>query len=104
MFLAGFVCGGLWGFLPALLKVRLGVNEIITTLMMNYIMLYVVRWLINGPWKGKSVRGFSESDRFAAEFVLPTIGRTRLHYPTLIIALLFVVFMFFLLSPHEARF
>ena len=104
MFLAGFMVGGLWGFLPAILKVRLGVNEIITTLMMNYIMLYVVRWLINGPWKGKSVRGFSESDRFASEFILPTLGRTRLHWPTLVIAILFVLFIFFLLSRMKLGF
>ena len=104
LFVAGFVGGGLWGFLPALLKVRLGVNEIITTLMMNYIMIYVVRWLINGPWKGKSVRGFAESDKFASEFVLPTFGRTRLHIPTLIIALVFVVFILFLLTRMKLGF
>lgn len=104
MFLAGFGFAGLWGFLPAFLKVRLGVNEIITTLMMNYIMLYIVRWLINGPWKGKSVRGFSESDKFAAEFVLPTIARTRLNWPTLLIALVFVFFIFFLLSRMKLGF
>ena len=104
MFLAGFVAGGLWGFLPALLKVRLGVNEIITTLMMNYIMIYLVRWLINGPWKGKNVRGFSESDRFLPEFVLPTVGRTRLHWPTLLLALLAAVFIWFLLSRMKLGF
>ena len=104
MFLAGFIAGGLWGFVPALLKVRLGVNEIITTLMMNYIMLFVVRWLINGPWRGASVRGFSESDKFTSEFVLPTIGRTRLHWPTLLIALLFVLFVTFLLARMRLGF
>jgi general nucleoside transport system permease protein len=50
--------------LPALLKARWGVNEIITTLMFNYIALYVVRWLINGPWKARSATGFSYSERF----------------------------------------
>ena len=72
MFLAGFVAGAAWGFLPALLKVQLGVNEIITTLMMNYVALYIVRWLINGPWKGQSVTGFAYNlnhfDRDAINF------------------------------------
>ncbi len=104
MFLAGFIAGGLWGFLPAILKVRLGVNEIITTLMMNYIMLYIVRWLINGPWKGKLVRGFSESDKFPAQAVLPTFVGTRLNWPTLGIAILFVFFIFFLLSRMKLGF
>lgn len=99
MFLAGFLAGGLWGFLPALLKVKLGVNEIITTLMMNYIALYIVRWLINGPWKGHKANstGYSYSDKFVREFWLPTLARTRLHWPTLVIAILFAIFIAFLL-------
>lgn len=104
MFLVGFIAAGIWGFLPALLKVRLGVNEIITTLMMNYIMLYIVRWLINGPWKGKNAIGFSYSEKFASEFVLPTIGRTRLHWPTLVIAIIFVIFIAFLIRRMQLGF
>ena len=104
MFLAGFVAGGLWGFLPALLKVRLGVNEIITTLMMNYIALYIVRWLINGPWKGQSTTGFSYSEKFERAFWLPTLGTTRLHWPTLLIGLLLAVFITFLLARMKLGF
>ena len=98
MFLAGFVAGGLWGFLPAILKVRLGVNEIITTLMMNYIALYIVRWLINGPWKGQNAIGFSYTEQFDRAFWLPTLGTTRLHYPTLLIAVALALFTAFLLA------
>jgi general nucleoside transport system permease protein len=104
MFVAGFIAGGLWGFLPAILKVRLGVNEIITTLMMNYIALYVVRWLINGPWKGTGARGFPETDKFAREFYLPTVPTTRLHYPTLLLGLLLAIFIFFMLRQMKLGF
>jgi general nucleoside transport system permease protein len=104
MFLAGFVAGGLWGFLPAILKVRLGVNEIITTLMLNYIALYIVRWLINGPWKGSGARGFPETDRFAREFAIPTLGTTRLHYPTLILGIVLTLFIFFMLRQMKLGF
>jgi general nucleoside transport system permease protein len=97
MFLAGFIAGGLWGFIPAILKVRLGVNEIITTLMMNYIAIYFIRYLITGPWQGEGVRGFPETDKFAREAYLPLLGTTRLHYPTLVLGLLLAVFIFFLL-------
>ncbi|MEX2541870.1 MAG: ABC transporter permease [Trueperaceae bacterium] len=97
MFLAGFLGGAAWGFLPAILKVRLGVNEIITTLMLNYVALYIVRWLINGPWRGQSVTGFSYSDRFPAHAWLPTLGSTRLHWPTLLIGLLLAVLIAFVL-------
>ena len=104
MFLAGFVAGALWGFLPAILKIRLGVNEIITTLMMNYIALYIVRWLINGPWKGESVVGFSYSDMFDRVAWLPTIGTTRLHWPTLVLGLLLAAFIAFLIMRMRLGF
>lgn len=97
MFLAGFLMGGLWGFIPAFLKVRLGVNEIITTLMLNYIAIYFIRYLVTGPWQGKGGRGFPESEKFVREAYLPVLGTTRLHYPTLILGLLLTLFIFFLL-------
>jgi len=83
MFAAGFVGGALWGLLPSLLKLRLNVNEVITTLMMNYIALYFVSWLVTGPWKGPSVRGFAYTDQFPAAAWLPLIPGTRIHWPTL---------------------
>ena len=39
MMLAGALAGGAWAFIPAILRARLGVNEIITTLMLNYVAL-----------------------------------------------------------------
>ena len=98
MFLSGFLAGALWGLGPALLKVRLGVNEIITTLMLNYVAIYLVRWLINGPWKGRSLSGFAYSDMFDRAAWLPTIGTTRLHWPTLALAILAAVFVAWLLA------
>jgi simple sugar transport system permease protein len=83
MFIAGFAAGALWAMLPSLLKLRLSVNEVISTLMMNYIALYVVSWLVTGPWKGPSVRGFPYTDMFAQAAWLPLIPGTRVHWPTL---------------------
>ena len=77
MFLAGFLGGALWGLLPALLKVRLGVNEIITTLMLNYVAIYLVQWLIYGPWKGAATRGMPISDFFPDAAWLPVRCRER---------------------------
>ncbi|MCD6290141.1 MAG: ABC transporter permease, partial [Anaerolineae bacterium] len=45
MFLAGFAAGALWGLGPALLRALLGVNEIITTLMLNYVAILWVEYL-----------------------------------------------------------
>jgi len=98
MFLAGFLAGAAWGLGPALLKVKLGVNEIITTLMLNYVAIYLVRWLINGPWKGRSMSGFAYSEMFDAAAWLPTIGATRLHWPTLLLAVVAAAFVAWLLA------
>ncbi len=98
MFLAGFVAGAAWGLGPALLKVRLGVNEIITTLMLNYVAIYLVRWLINGPWKGRSMSGFAYSEMFDRAAWLPTVGATRLHWPTLVLALAAALLVAWLLA------
>lgn len=87
LYLAGFVAAALYGLVPAYLKARLGVNEIITTLMFNYVAIYLVRWLINGPWRGRSLTGFSYTDRFARETYLPLWEGTRVHIPTLLIGI-----------------
>lgn len=47
--LAGVLAGGLWGGVPGVLKARLGVNEILTTVMMNQIALQLMNFLLRGP-------------------------------------------------------
>ena len=50
--LVGAVVGGaLLALVPAVARARIGVNEIITTLMLNEIALRLLQWLIHGPWK-----------------------------------------------------
>ncbi|WP_089721763.1 ABC transporter permease [Candidatus Entotheonella palauensis] len=97
MFVAGPLAGALWGLLPTLLKVRLGVNEVITTLMMNYIAIYAIEWLIHGPWKGKSMMGFAYTDTFAEAAWLPLLPQTRLHWPTALLGLTMAVMLALLL-------
>ena len=49
--LAAMAAGGAYASIPAVLKVRLGVNEVITTIMMNSIAIYLCVYLSNGPLK-----------------------------------------------------
>jgi len=49
--LAGFIGGGLWGFVPGLLKATTGGHEVINTIMMNYIAFRVSDYLLRGPLK-----------------------------------------------------
>jgi ABC-type uncharacterized transport system ATPase subunit/ABC-type uncharacterized transport system permease subunit len=47
--LAGFVFGALYGALPGLMRAYRGANEIVTTIMLNYLAIYAVGFLVNGP-------------------------------------------------------
>ncbi|MCA0273929.1 MAG: ABC transporter permease [Proteobacteria bacterium] len=47
--LAGTVAGTLWMLPPGLMKARLGIDEIVTTLMLNFIAIGLTTWLVNGP-------------------------------------------------------
>jgi ABC-type uncharacterized transport system permease subunit len=66
---------------PALLKIRFGVDEVVTTLLLNFIVLLFVSMLLEGPLKDPMGLGWPQSARIDAEAQLPRIvtGR-RLHY------------------------
>ncbi|MCG6909740.1 MAG: ABC transporter permease [Deltaproteobacteria bacterium] len=90
MFFAGFVGGAFWGLIPAFLKIKFAINEVISTLMMNYICAEFLTFLIVGPWKGKTKFGFPYTDDLPASATLGLIPGSRIHYATLILALLTV--------------
>jgi len=98
MFAAGFLAGALWGLVPALLRLRWTTNEVLTTLMLNYVATYAVEWLVHGPWKGPTMMGFAYTDTFPEAAWLPVIGPTRVHWPTLALGLAFAGFAAFLLG------
>ncbi|GGN06277.1 ABC transporter permease [Thermus composti] len=85
MFLLGGALGGLWAGVAAWLRVRFGANEILTTLMQNYLAYYLVVYLVAGPWKGQFVFGFLYTDRFPEVARLPRLGDTLVHWPTLLL-------------------
>ena len=70
MMLAGMAAGGLWGLIPGVLRARLGVNEIIATLMLNYIALFWIQFWVFGPW---SQGGFQQTKPFPEAAWLPRL-------------------------------
>jgi simple sugar transport system permease protein len=83
MGMAAFLGGALWGLIPAVLKAYLQVNEIITTLMLNYVAILLMAYLYTGPWKDKEGFGFpgtASFKEFAALARLPEqLGAGRVH-------------------------
>jgi general nucleoside transport system permease protein len=70
MMLMGFAAGALWGLIPGVLKARFGVNEIIVTLMLNYIAGFWILFWVFGAW---SEGGFQLSRPFPKEAWLPRL-------------------------------
>jgi simple sugar transport system permease protein len=70
MMVAGMLAGALWGFIPGFLKARFNVNEIISTLMLNYISISWINFWIFGVW---SEGGFQMSPRFPETAWLPRL-------------------------------
>jgi len=97
MFIVGFIGGGLTAAIPAILKVRFRINEVISTLMFNYIAAEIVQYLVVGPWKGKTQYGFPYTDRFPESSQLGLLPGSRIHYVTLILAILAAIIIFIII-------
>lgn len=78
--IAGILGGAIWASISAWLKVRFNTNEILTSLMLNYIAISVLNYLVNGVLKDPQGFNFPESAPFT-EFasLQPLIAGTRLH-------------------------
>lgn len=114
---AGALAGAAWALAPALLRVRFGIDEVVTTLLLNPVALLVVTALLNGPWRDPDT-GFPESPRIAVAAELPQlVERSRLHLG-FVVALVIIAIAWWVLSrtpvglrlraaglsPHGARF
>lgn len=82
MLLAGFLAGMLWALTPALLRARLGVDEVVTTLLLNTVMLYLINAILNGPWIDP-VTHWPQSPRIAVDYPVIVPG-SRVHLGLLI--------------------
>ncbi len=81
MGLAAAVAGGLWGVIPAILRQQLRANEIIVTLMFNYIAIYVLQFLVLGVWRDPASHGFAVSAAYSEAARIGTISdSTSIHW------------------------
>jgi general nucleoside transport system permease protein len=88
---AAFVGGALWAGIAGVLKVRLGIDEVINTIMLNYIAVLGVNWLIHGPLMDPKA-SFPRTAMLPANAQLPIlIPRTRLHAGVLLAVALAVI-------------
>jgi len=99
--LAGFLGGMVWGFIPGILKARLNVNEILSTVMMNAIALQLMNYLLRGPMIDpagiKAGTYLAQSERLPEQVWLPRlVPQTLLHSGAILAIVLAVVVYVFL--------
>jgi len=95
--LVTFVAGGAWGMIPAFFKVKLGADEILTTLMMNYVAILAVFYFVYGPWRDPAAYGNPRTPLLPESARIPAILGTRIHL-TLFVALGIAVLLYWLLT------
>ena len=94
MFLVGFIGGAIWAFIPAILKTRLNVNEILVSLMLVYVAMLFIDFIVRGPLRDPMSFGFPLTKPYPEGALInkipfPGIGYLgQLHYGILLIVLL----------------
>jgi simple sugar transport system permease protein len=98
--LSGALCGAIWGAIPAVLKLWRGTDEIIVTLLMNFIAIYWLKYLVQGPMRPQG-SNFNMSAQLPQDGVfLPLVEGTRLHLGV-VLAVLIAIAIWVLLQ-HTA--
>lgn len=94
--LASVVGGALWSGIAGVLKARFNANEVITTSMLNFIAVYLLAYMVNGPLKDPEGFNFPQSSLIAEAFQLPRfLAGSRLNIAFLVALVLVVVALLF---------
>lgn len=96
MIVGGFAAGVLWALGPALLKVKLKVDEIVTTLLLNSVVTFVTSYLLNGPWRNPVSMWPQSPEISAGTTFFKLIPATRLHFGFLIAIIVLAIEWFVL--------
>ena len=118
MILAGVGGGALYASIPALLRTRLGVNEILTSLMLTYASVQLIYYLVRAPWKDPMGMGQPQTRIFAEAARLPFIIPGTIVHLGVPIAIIVALAAWFIMSrsvfgyqmkvvgaaPHAARY
>ena len=92
--LAAALAGGLWGLIPAVLKVWFGAHEVITTMMLSYVALYFTSYLVNYPYKAPG--WVSQTIPVSPSAELPRLLQASQLSAAIILAMLLVVLTWYI--------
>lgn len=98
MCIAGIAGGAAYAAIPALLKTRFSVNEILSSLMLTYVSVQVLYYLMRGPWKDPQGFNFPQTRMFTDDQTLPTILSGTVVHLGIPIAFVVALGMWFIMS------
>ena len=97
LMLCGIIAGGLVLLVPVLLKTHLKVDEVVTTLLLNFVILLFVSYLIEGPMKDPYALGWPQTASIIDEGVFPALFEKSRTHLGLVFALLATLIIWFLM-------
>ncbi len=93
--LAGILGGGLWGFIPGLLKAKYNVHEVVVTIMLNYVGLYFSNYVIKALPGSTLLRSCGiVNGSLGSEVLSKFTNHSRFHWGFIIVVLALVVFFY----------
>ena len=102
MAVAGVLGGMAWAAIPALLRVKLQVSEILTSLMLTYVAVQVLYYLVRGPWKDPDGFNFPQTRMFTSDQTLPTVIPETLVHLGIPVALVIALIAWLLMEKTTA--
>lgn len=97
MIVGGFLGGVAWALIPALLRVKLKVDEVVTTLLMNSVIVFLVSYLLNGPWRDPISMWPQSPDIAESAKFITLLPRSRLHFG-FILGIITILVIWFIIS------
>jgi ABC-type uncharacterized transport system permease subunit len=102
---AGALGGGLWALLPGWLRARAGVNEILSTLLLNYIASFVLTLVLKGPLRNRASVATPQSPDLPGAALIPKLLEgTRLHWGLLILVVAALLLAWWVATPRGFAF
>ncbi|MBR6767395.1 MAG: ABC transporter permease [Clostridia bacterium] len=96
--LAAIAAGGIWAFIPGWLKVKMKVNEVITTIMMNSIAIYFCAFLSNGPLKTNERGIASGTQKISADFAFSRVINLSNLTTSIFLSIAIALFVWYLMK------
>ncbi|HXZ17014.1 MAG TPA: ABC transporter permease, partial [Roseiarcus sp.] len=98
MIAAGILGGMAWAAVPALLKTRFHVSEVLSTLMLVYVAMQVLNYLVGGPWKDPNGHNFPQTQAFSPSQQLPHAIPGTVIPPGFIVAIVLTLVFWILMA------